>query len=112
MHKIKLDYKMDELRFVEFQLTLLFNYPKFQLNNTDIRVLAYVFLYGSDSERKLLEDNIFKSQQSLNNSFSKLRKLSLLKGERQYRPTKLVPELNSKIKLYKPEPCEFTISWK
>lgn len=112
MKKVTKTYPMDNLRFIEFQLNLLFNYPHKQITDTEVRILAYVFLFKTSAEQKLLDDKVFQTYPSLNNYLSKLRKKKLLLGERQYKPTKLEPILNEKIKLYNPnEPVEFNITW-
>lgn len=99
--KILKEYAFNELVSTQLQLDLMFNYPVKQLNDTEVKILAYIFVYGALAEEKLLEDKIMLTQNSLNNYFSSLRKRKLLTGERQYKPTKLIPELNPRIVLHK-----------
>lgn len=108
---IKKEFKQDKISCTELQLNLLFNYPQRQLNDTEVRILAYIHVYQSEAELKLLEDKVMLTQQSLNNYFSSLRKKKLLTGFKQNKPTKLIPQLNPALKLFDSKDLEIQIKF-
>lgn len=64
----------------------LVDYVKFQvrhtmflhLNDTDITLIAYLFLYKDDAQAKFLDDGHSKSEKSVENYISRFRRIGLV----------------------------------
>ena len=51
-----------------------------KLNDTDLTVLAYVFLHGRASVDKIVEDGVLTNSKTVENYISRFRKKSLITG--------------------------------
>ena len=72
-------------KMVPFRGSLV-EYIKFQvrhtvplaLNDTDLTLIAYIFLYKEDAQAKFLDDGHSKSEKSVENYISRFRKIGLV----------------------------------
>lgn len=81
--------KLSKEELVAFQLNYILR--KMKLNETQLRVLAYVYLYGHDTADRLYREGFTKSARSVYNSISDFRKLKLVVGKGE--ETRLHPNI-------------------
>lgn len=74
---------VDKIDLIKFQIKWILH-PNIILNDKDLTILAYVYLYKGDAIEKMLEKNISKSYKSLENYISKFRKLTLVEGFKEH----------------------------
>lgn len=72
MQKIKREYKLSPIEFYRFQLNNIINGGLPTLSQTDITILAYIYIHGIDSQHLLLTDRIFTHPKSVTNAISSL----------------------------------------
>lgn len=100
-HPKILDVNLIEL--ITFQLDyILLDY---KLKDADIKVLAYIYIYGDNAVKHVLKDNVLGSAKTVENYISSLRKVGLVHGRRN--ATKVHPS----IKVFK-EDIKFSIKLK
>lgn len=68
---------LNKVELIEFQIRAAL--PKLK-NQTEVRVLAYVHVYGKQAKVKMMLDELFKSKNSMENYISNLRKSNLIIG--------------------------------
>lgn len=62
--KLMREYRLPPIEFVKFQLYQAINFPIPVLNETNITILAYIYYYGPEAKRKIVEDRILTSNNS------------------------------------------------
>lgn len=72
MKKFYREYTLPKIEFIKFQLDQIINFKNNILNQTEITVLAYVYLYGVNAQNKILEDRILTNVNSIINYISRL----------------------------------------
>lgn len=78
MEKIIRRYFLSPVEFIKFQLTQAINWPYQNLNETDITILAYIYLYSSKSKSQIVADRILTSMSSCHNYFVKLKQMEYI----------------------------------
>lgn len=73
--------KVSKEELVRFQLQ--YTLEQYDIADTELTVLAYIYLYGRDAIQKLLDDTILKSKKSIENIITKYRKEGIIHGLRQ-----------------------------
>lgn len=83
-----------KIDLVTFQLKLQF----YELSENELRLLALLYLGGvnQDTKKIALENNVFKSEQSIENHISKFRKLGIIKDEKVILKEPLAKVVNNK----------------
>jgi hypothetical protein len=77
MEKIyKREYKLPKIEFYKYQLNRSINCPEPVLNETDITILAYIYVYGNRTTDMIIRDRILTSRNSCVNYIVKLKKLN------------------------------------
>lgn len=87
-HPVPLRFSREEL--VSFQLK--FTLRKFNFNDTELLVLAYIYLHGDLATDKILGDKVLGSYQTVKNYMSKLRKSGVIVGEKLHPNIKVFEE--------------------
>lgn len=83
--KFRRTYTLSPVEFIKFQLNQAINFPIPNLNETDITILAYIYLYKLDAKDKIVKDRILTSITSCHNYFVKLKHMQyILKTEEGY----------------------------
>lgn len=92
MKKIKhpVPLKLSKEELVSFQLK--FTLRKFNFNETELLVLAYIYLYGDGATDKILKDKVLGSYQTVKNYISKLRKSKVILEDRLHPNIKVFEE--------------------
>lgn len=83
---------VNKIELIKFQIKWILH-SNLELNDKDLTILAYVYLYKAKAIDCMLRDNISKSRKSLENYISKFRKLTLIEGLGDN------TKLNSRIKI-------------
>lgn len=96
--------EVNKLELVEFQLKYILHELK-SITKTELKILAYLFIYKTNVVDKVVEDQLLTSRKSTENYISGLRKKGIVVGTGQY--TKLNPAIN-----IVEENLEFTIKLK
>lgn len=91
--------EMSREEIIKFQLSFILR--QFKFNDTQLLILAYLYLHQDDATDKLLDDGILGSYQTVKNYISRLRKTGLVHGNK----------LHPKIKVFE-EDLEYTIKLK
>jgi len=101
MIKLKQELSLSPIEFIKFQLNQAINTPASVLNDTDITILAYVYLYGKDAKITCLKHQILTSSNSFINYISKLKNLGYLeRQEGKINPRNPIPpKLNKNIQI-------------
>lgn len=109
MEKVLRTFNLSKIEFIKYQLDKIINHSINILNQTEITVLAYVYIYGVSAQQKLLEDRILTNVNSVINYIARLTKSGFLIKEREEteelekKPGKKAYTsltLNSKIEIY------------
>lgn len=85
---------------VKFQLR--FTLEQYRINDSDLTVLSYIYIYEDKAVDKLLEIGFSKSEKSIQNTISKYRKKGIVTSQNS---------LHSQIKPFV-EDLEFSIKFK
>lgn len=103
MKKFKREYKLSKIEFIKFQLNQIINHQLTVLHDTDITILAYIYMYGLEATDKILEHRILTSPMSVSNYLSRLTKAGYIvktpktqaehKGHKGYSDLSLSPNL-------------------
>lgn len=75
---LKKEYKLSPVEFIKFQLNMSINVPEPVLNETDITVLSYIYLYGAEAKNEIFKHKILTSMNSCYNYFSRLKNMGYL----------------------------------
>jgi len=78
MKKFKRDYRLSKTEFIKFQLDQTINHSTNLLNQTEITVLAYVYIHGVNAAQELLKDRILTNSTSIINYISRLTRAGYL----------------------------------
>ena len=100
-HPKTLEVSLVEL--ITFQLEYIL--MDYEVKEAEIKVLAYIYIYGNDAPKYVVKDKILGRIKTVENYISTLRKLGLVHGNRN--TTKVHPG----IKVFK-EDIEFSIKLK
>lgn len=106
MQIFKREYNLPTLEFVKYQLNRSINVPVPSLNDTDITVLAYVYVYGDDTHDKIIEHRILTSRNSCVNYIVKFKRMGyVIKDEQGLRlqpNLKITNEPFTEVSIVKP----------
>ena len=72
LKKVYREYHLPPIEFIKFQLNQSINVPVPLLNETNLTILAYVYYYGPDAKKKIVEERILSSSNSCINYFGTL----------------------------------------
>ena len=92
--------QVTEVELIKFQLRYILQ--GFAVNETELTILSYIYLYGYDIDR-IVKDGVLSSIKSVENYISKFRKNKIIIGLKEE------TRLNPSIKLFK-ESISFTIN--
>lgn len=70
--KLFKEYRLPPIEFIKFQLNQAINVPIPLLNETNLTILAYVYYYGPEAKKKIVEERILSSTNSCINYFGTL----------------------------------------
>ena len=71
----KREYILPKIEFYKYQLNRSINCPVPVLNDTDITILAYIYVYGDKTTDMIIRDRILTSRNSCVNYIVKLKKM-------------------------------------
>lgn len=83
MEKVLRTFSLSKIEFIKYQLDKIINHSINKLNQTEITVIAYVYIYGVDAQQKLLDDRILTNINSVINYIARLTKSGFLIKERE-----------------------------
>lgn len=93
------EFKLSPIEFVKFQLYNSINLPTPLLNETDVTVLAYIYLYGNAAKKKIIDHRILTNVNSFTNYVSRLRSMDYIEPDnvkgrsKDRKPLKLNPNI-------------------
>lgn len=76
--KLFKEFVLPPIEFIKYQLNFIINVPIYVLNDTNLTVLAYVYMYGSKAKNKIVSDRILMSFNSCVNYMSTLKRQGYL----------------------------------
>ena len=69
----KRTYCLPKIEFIKFQLNQSINVPILVLNDTNLTILAYIYVYGKDAKSMIVGHRILTNVNSCVNYFSQLK---------------------------------------